>query len=51
MSLFTKLKWISYYYNKSPKGRFERNHILQLLFFLLLCISVLETVLYLCLAE
>ncbi len=47
LSLAYCMKWWFYYHTKSLKGRFEVYHFLQWLLFMLVCIAVLEAVLYL----
>lgn len=49
MSIFTKSKWLLFYYTKHPKGKFELRHILELIITLLIFISLSEVVLYICL--
>lgn len=46
MKFSEKARWLVYYYTKHPKGRFELSHILELLGFLLVCITISEAVLY-----
>ncbi len=51
MKFQEKIKWLAYYYTKSPKGRFELSHIIELLGFWTVCILILEAVLYVWLNE
>ena len=47
MNLTYKLKRLIYYYMYTPKGKFELSHIRSLFLFILICVIILEVMLYL----